>query len=92
MYVDFDIYTVNNAKKFPVVIYKACSCNKYSEHPSCMSWATVKKANGAGIAAFGASGISYGGLGSSDIETVWGWMEVKLFDELLVMSLDRPHY
>ena len=82
LYVDFNMYQINNPHKFPVVVYNACSCNKYSDHPSCMSWSTVKRVNGGGIAAFGASGIGYGGHGTGEIERVWGWMEVKLFDEL----------
>jgi hypothetical protein len=82
LYVDFDISQINNQYKFPVVIYNACSCNKYSEDPNCIAWSTVKRPNGGGIAAFGASGIGYGGHGTGEIERVWGWMEVRIFDEL----------
>ena len=82
LYIDFDMYLVNNKYKFPAVVYNACSCNKYSEDPNCIGWATVKRPNGGGIVSFGASGIGYGGQGKGEIERVWGWMEVKLFDEL----------
>jgi len=54
LYVDFDMYQINNQYKFPVVIYNACSCNKYSASPTCIAWNTVKRSNGGGIAAFGA--------------------------------------
>jgi hypothetical protein len=82
LYIDFDMYQINNQYKFPVVVFNACSCNKYSENPNCIGWSTVKRSNGGGIAAFGASGIGYGGYGTDEIERVWGWMEVHIFDEL----------
>jgi len=82
LYIDFDMYQINNNIKFPVVVYNACSCHKYSEHESCMGWTTVKRPNGGGIASFGASGIGYGGQGYGEVQRVFGWMAVKLFDEL----------
>lgn len=82
LYVDFDLYMINNYYKLPVVVYNACSTSKYSEEADCLSWKTVKKANGGGIASFGASGIGYGSYGSQETERVWGWMEVHLFKEM----------
>ena len=76
------MYQINNKIKFPVVVYNACSCHKYSEHESSMGWTTVKRPNGGGIASFGASGIGYGGQGYGEVQRVFGWMAVKLFDEL----------
>jgi len=35
-----------------------------------------------GIASFGASGIGYGSYGTHEVERVWGWMEVHIFEAL----------
>ena len=81
LYVDFDIFAVRNVQKYPVVIYNACSCNKYTVTENCMSWKTLK-IGGGGIASFGASGIGYGSHGTHETEALWGWMEVHVFEEL----------
>ena len=78
LYIDYDLFTVNNQFKHPVVVFNACSCNKYTESEECIGWKTIK-GNYGGIASFGASGIGYGSGGSSETERVWGWMEVHIF-------------
>ena len=78
LYVDYDLLMVNNKYKHPVVVFNACSCNKYTESEKCISWKTIN-GNSGGIAAFGASGIGYGSGGSHETERVWGWMEVHIF-------------
>jgi len=82
LYIDFDIYLFRNAKKFPVVIYNACSNNKYTGSPNCLGWKTLSKFNGGGIAAFAAAGIGYGYEGTHETERAMGWMEVHVFEEL----------
>jgi hypothetical protein len=82
LYIDFDLYQINNAYKFPVVVYNACSCHKYTGTPTSMGWSTVGRANGGGIASFGAAGIGYGSYGVTETERVFGWMEVHIFEEL----------
>ena len=74
---------VNNAKKYPVCVYKACSNNKYTDSDHCFGWKTVSKKNGGGIATFAASGIGYGTTGTDIVKTTTGWMEVKSFEELI---------
>ena len=81
LYIDYDMYNVKNTKKFPVVVFNACSCNKYTDSANCIGWKTIKTDSG-GIASFGASGIGYGSYGYHETERVWGWMEVHIFDEL----------
>jgi hypothetical protein len=83
LYLDFDLFAVLNSKKLPVCVYKSCSNNKYSESPNCFGWKTVSKKDGGGIAAFAASGISYGATGTDITKRTTGWMEVKSFEELL---------
>jgi hypothetical protein len=82
LYVDFDVFFVLNANKLPVVFYNACSNNKYTESETCLSWKTVMRVMGGGIAAFGASGIGYGSHGSSETARLMGWMEVHTFEEI----------
>jgi len=79
LYVDYDLYQLNNDHKYPVVVFNACSCSKYSDSPNCLSWKTLK-GTGGGIASFGASGIGYGSYGSHETKRLWGWMEVHLFE------------
>ena len=82
LYIDFDIFMVNNARKLPVVVFNACSNNKFTEVEQCMGWKTVGKTNGGGIAAFAASGLGFGLGGLNETERRWGWMEVNIFDQL----------
>lgn len=82
LYVDFDLYNINNDYKLPAVVFNACSTSKFSESDTCLSYKVLKKPNGGGIAAFGASGIGYGSYGTHETERVWGWMEVHLFKEM----------
>jgi peptidase C25-like protein len=76
-------YYLFNFWKLPVVVFNACSCSKFSEFDSCLSWSFIKKPMGGAIASFGASGIGYGSYGTHEIERLFGWMEVHLFKELV---------
>lgn len=78
LYIDYDLFFVNNEEKHPVVVFNACSCSKFSSSHQCVSWTSIRGESG-GIASFGASGIGYGSYGSSETERVWGWMEVNIF-------------
>ncbi|MBN1860090.1 MAG: hypothetical protein JW840_01365 [Candidatus Thermoplasmatota archaeon] len=80
LYIDVDLFF--NSKKLPVFVMNACSTSKFSENPNCLSWKIVSKSNGGGIASFGASGIGYGMMGTHEVERLWGWMEVHLFEQL----------
>jgi len=81
LYIDYEMHNVKNTKKFPVVVFNACSCNKYTYSANCIGWKTIKTDSG-GIASFAASGIGYGSYGTHETERLWGWMEVHIFDEL----------
>ena len=37
LYFDIDLYRLTNAKKLPVVVFTACSNNKYTETPKCLA-------------------------------------------------------
>jgi hypothetical protein len=78
LYIDYDLFFVNNKEKHPVVVFNACSCSKFSESHQCLSWTSIHGERG-GIASFGASGIGYGSYGTSETDRVWGWMEVHIF-------------
>ena len=82
LFVDFDLFLVNNGKKLPVAVYNSCSNNKYTEFEQCLGWKTLSKKNGGGIASYAASGIGFGGHGTGETERVMGWMEVHVFEEL----------
>jgi hypothetical protein len=81
LYIDYDLFLVSNEYKHPVVVFNACSCSQYSESDKCISWRTINTPAG-GIASFGASGIGYGSYGVHEVERVWGWMEVHIFESL----------
>jgi hypothetical protein len=80
--IDYDIFGVSNAQKYPVVMWNACSCHKYTESYKCIGWKNVHMKNAGSIASFGASGIGYGSYGTHETEAVMGWMEVHIFEEL----------
>jgi len=88
LYTTFDTHMIQNKDKLPVVVYNACSTSKYTESYSsslyypCLSWKTVMKSGGGGIACFGASGIGYGTYGTDETKRLWGWMEVNIFKEI----------
>jgi len=81
LYIDYDMYNINNEFKHPVVVFNACSCSKYSESNNCIAWKSIRDPGG-GIASFGASGIGYGSYGYYEVERVWGWMEVHIFENI----------
>jgi hypothetical protein len=80
--LSFDIYSVKNPTKFPIVFYNTCSNNKYTKTEECLSWKTLIHQDGGGIISFGASGIAYGGDGTADAERAFGWMEVHAHEEI----------
>ena len=82
LYIDFDVYFINNGYKLPAVVFNACSTSKFSYSDTCLSYKVLKKPDGGGIASFGASGIGYGSYGTHEVERVWGWMEVHLIKEM----------
>ena len=81
LYIDYDMYNLNNEFKYPVVVFNACSCSKYTESSNCIAWKNIRDPGG-GIASFGASGIGYGSYGYYEVERVWGWMEVHIFENI----------
>jgi hypothetical protein len=87
LYYDYDVYFINNGKKFPVCVFKSCSGSKYSDHPQSIGWKTVSKNGGGGIASFGASGISFGATGTKIVDQTTGWMEVKSFEKFLSVKI-----
>jgi hypothetical protein len=80
--IDFDMYNIKNAKKLPVILFNACSNNKYTATNQCMGWKALSKKGGGGIATFAASGIGYGMAGSQETSRRQGWVEVHVFKEL----------
>ncbi len=80
--LDFDANSIKNAKKYPIVMYHACLNNEYTESDSCLSWTTLKRPNGGGIIAFGATALSRGSQGEAAIERFFGWLEVRTHEEL----------
>ena len=82
LYYEYDLYRINNAQKLPVVVFTACSNNKYTESATSIGWTTVSKANGGGIASFAESGMGHGPGGTAFVQHNIGWMEVKIFEEL----------
>jgi hypothetical protein len=87
IHFDFDLFLVQNKNKLPVAVYNSCSNNKYTKQDNCLGWKTISKKNGGGIASYAASGIGYGAQGTAECDRVMGWMEVKVFDELVTTKI-----
>ena len=82
LYIDYDMFMINNGKKLPVIVFTACSNHKYTMSADCIGWKALSKKNGGGIASFAEAGIGYGPGGSICVDEDIGWMEVKAFEEL----------
>ena len=82
LYIDYDMYFVNNAKKLPVIVFTACCNHEYIKSENCIGWKALAKKNGGGIASFAESGIGTGPGGTECVERYINWMEVKIFEEL----------
>jgi len=80
--LDFDLYFINNNKKLPVVVYNACSNNKWIGSEQCLGYKTLSKKNGGGIASFAASALGFGYEGSEECDRRWGWCEIHTFEGL----------
>jgi hypothetical protein len=80
--IDFDLYFVNNKMKLPVVVYNACSNNKWTRDEQCLGYKTLSKKNGGGIASYAASALGFGYHGSQECDRRWGWCEVHTFEGL----------
>jgi hypothetical protein len=68
--------------KLPVVVYNACSNNKWTRNEQCLGYKTLSKRNGGGIASFAASALGFGKQGSQECDRRWGWCEVQTFEGL----------
>jgi hypothetical protein len=79
---DIRVYNVNNAKKFPVVTFTACSNNKYTEVQNCIGWYLVSWEGGGSIATFAESGIGIFQIGSPFVDRLIGYMEVKVHEQM----------
>jgi hypothetical protein len=82
LFVDVDLYIRNNPKKYPVVVFTACSNNKYTESPDCIGWRMLGKKNAGGIATFAESGIGLGPGGAQFVTVGIGWLEVNIFKNI----------
>ena len=82
-----EVYWLFNFYKLPVIFINACSTNKFSESDTCLGYSFIKKQIGGGIAAFGASGIGYGMVGSSECDRLFGWMEVHTFENMVTEKI-----
>ena len=83
LYLDIDIYRLTNSKKYPVVVFTACSNNKYTMSENCIGWNLLSKNNGGSIATFAESGIGYGPTGPNFVNSGIGLMEVNIFKEIV---------
>jgi hypothetical protein len=81
-FADIELYRINNAKKYPVIVFTACSNNKYTMSENCIGWKFVCKSGGGSIATFAEAGIGWFMTNFNIVDRLIGWMEVNVFDEL----------
>ncbi len=79
---DINIYNLNNANKFPVIVFTACSNNKFTETKNVIGWKMICKQGGGGIATFAEAGIGSGPGGERCVEEGVGLIEVLIFEKL----------
>jgi hypothetical protein len=76
-YYKWDISSLSNGEKLPIVVIDGCSCSKIDTNS--LGWHFVGKSNGGAIASLGTTGIAYGAGGSYETKRWSGWIEVNLF-------------
>jgi hypothetical protein len=64
---NFQVQTLSNGNKLPIVAVEACSTSKFNSDPNCFNWALMHNSNGGAIGSFGATalGLGYGGTSIS---------------------------
>ncbi len=73
------IQALANGNKLPIVTVEACSTAKFAEDPNCFNWAFVYNANGGAIAAFGASALGLGYIGTSVTQGLIGKIGIDTY-------------
>ena len=71
-----------NAKKFPIVVFNACLCSRFTDSSQCHSWKIISRSQGGGIASYGYTGTSFGSTESDCHKSGSGWIDINLFDNL----------
>ena len=79
---DINIYNLNNANKFPVIVFTACSNNKFTATKDVIGWRMICKEGGGGIATFAEAGIGSGPGGERCVDEGVGLIEICIFEEL----------
>jgi len=82
LYLDYDLYMIKNNKKYPVIVFTACSNHNYMKSKNSIGWKGLAKSGGGGVVSFAESGIGHGPSGAAFVTRCIGWMEVNIFDEL----------
>jgi hypothetical protein len=82
LHIDVDLYRLTNSKKYPVLVFTACSNNNFMKAADNIGWKMLSKNGGGTIATFAESGIGHGPGGPEFVYKGIGFMEVKAFEEL----------
>ena len=87
LHIDVDLYMLTNSKKFPVLVFTACSNNNFMKAANNIGWKMLSKNGGGTIATFAESGIGHGPGGPEFVTVGIGYMEVKAFEYLATTKI-----
>ncbi len=75
-----DVSTLTNGYKLPFVNFDACLTGEFDQGSSdCIAEKTILNSNGGGVAVVASSRIAYGSWGVSHINSVSGYLNVRLY-------------
>jgi len=69
-YKNSNAATLNNAEKLPILLTESCSPFKFASSDNCLGWSFVSNPSGGTIAGFGATGLSWGSVGTSVVSSL----------------------
>jgi len=80
VFTSSDVRSLTNGNKLPFVNYDACLTGEFdTDNNDCLAEETILNPNGGGVAVVASSRIAYGSWGQSHINSVSGYLNVRLY-------------
>ncbi len=74
-----DIYQTTNGNELPIICVEACSTAKFNKDTQTFNYAFLQHTSGGGIAAFGATALGWGYVGTGIVQGLIGKMGLDTF-------------
>ena len=78
-----DMKSLTNGNKLPFINFDACLTGEFDSDPDCIAEEAILNPNGGAVAVVASSRVAYGSLGPSHINSVSGYLNVRLYHNFL---------